>query len=51
LPISYFDSALLGNQVDGEKSYVVRRELILLARISQPDNQLHAFSISTQPAE
>ena len=35
--------ALLGNAVDRQETQVVRCELILDARISKPDDQLHAL--------
>src|SRR6202040_2776799 len=31
------------NAVDGEETQIVRRELVLDARVAQPDNQFHAF--------
>ena len=42
LAISYFHAAVIGDAVDGEETQIVRRELVLDARIAQPDNQFHA---------
>jgi len=45
LAISHFHAAFVSKVVNGEKSQVVRRELVFHARIAQPDNQFHACSI------
>ena len=35
----------LGQSVDRQKAHIVRRELVLDARISEPDNQFHQFLV------
>jgi hypothetical protein len=41
VPVIHLDSALLGDTVDRQKPHVVWCELVLDARISEPDNQFH----------
>src|SRR5438132_10100263 len=50
LAISYFRAAVVRYAVNGEKTQVVRRELVFHARIAQPDNQFHALSIRPAPS-
>ena len=45
LAISHFHAAIVGDAINGQKSQIVRRELVFHTRIAQPDNQFHAASI------
>ena len=49
LAISDFNAAIVSDTINGQKSQIVRRELVFNSRIAQPDNQFHAASIHSAP--
>src|SRR5262249_44174823 len=41
VPVINHHSALIGNAIDGEKTYIVRRELVFDSRIAKTNEQFH----------